>query len=301
MTTVEAIQQCLHNTRVEDLSNVSAQDGQILIRALNQACQDYFDWAPAGHKRTSASYYLAAPETVTNINLTTGATNVSSGTPFSTSHRGCSIQIHGDPNINEVVSTSAVLRPYLGTEAAPLTAQLWHDALPLLDFAIERIVTHPRLTNRTVTNAVLLPWNSEASEHSGLLWQSLVNSPGTPLYYRAEFVGGSIQSENDALVIIRIAPRPEVACALTFDLDLRGTSYSVTALNDPQVLPISRTRANHLLPLIELRLSRTQLWIGSPQITAGIREEAQEARRLIESLPVSFTNPIRHAGTRPGW
>lgn len=307
MTTVEALTQCLRNTRVKDLSNATGDDALCLVRALNEAVQDVFSLAPDNHKRTTFSHYLDDPETVSGIYLSTGETVVSSGTPFTTAQRGCTIVLAGDPTHNEVVSTTAVLKPYLGSESTPFTGSLYYDAVPITDFAIERITSHPRVTTINQQERTLLQVSPEThyhqpgSVHGDEWWWAQSTSDGLPRYYRVHYVGGSIQNENDALVILRVAPRPSEAMTITFEADVRPAAFAVTCLHDAKEIPISRTAANHLLPLIEAHLVGTPIWTGGPMATQRALNREQEARRLCMNMTDSFVRSVRRAGTTKGW
>lgn len=295
MTTLEAILPCLRNTRLADLSNAAAEDLACLIRALNEGIQDYFDLAPAAQKRTTFSHYLAAPETVTGITIAHGETVAADGACFTAEQRGCTIFLEDDPTVHEVVAADAILKPYLGHGAAPYTGRLYHDAVPLVDFAIERIVSHPRIGTRTISERVLARCAGEGRA------EVLHREEGTPRTYRVDYVGGSVQSETDALVVLRLHPLPDEAMTVTFEADVRPLAYAVTALHEPREIPVSRTRANHLLPLIEAHLIGTPIWTGSTSTTQRVREREQEARRLCALVAEDFARPARRAGTAWGW
>ena len=304
MTTTEALQQVIRNTRIPNLSDITSDDAVTLVRALNEGVQEFFDLAPDRYKRTTFTSLLAAPSELSDVVVTHGEVTVGSGT-FTTEQRGATVIITGDASHNEVVDTDAVLRPYLGTTGTT-TATIYGDAVPFTDFSIERVVTDARVSNQSLQRR-LARVNPEAdhlqvwSGNWRSWWDALARSSGHPEYYRIDYVGGSIQTTNDAVMVIRVAPMPTEELVFEIEADFLPIAYAITCINTPKRLPVPRERAaTHLLPLIEARLVDTPVW-NQPTAATGAKESGAMARQRCRELPAYLANPQHHIRTRLGY
>lgn len=306
MTTIEAIQQVIGNTRVTNLSDTPAEDAQILVRALNEAVQEWFDAAPGKYKRTTYTQFLAGPTALSSISVTEGSVTVG-GSPFAAADRGSSVELDGDSSWNEVVGPAALLRPYLGSTGT-VSGTLHSDAVAFTDFSYERMVTNPRMISQDGLTTelrriypedhVMQPFTETLDSY----WQNLLGPTGHPKWYRVDYVGGSVRSSNDALIVVRVAPRPEKKMNFEVEIDVRPISYTPIAIVQAQTLPISREWSGHLLPLIEAKLAASPLWIASREVTQQVNMKAMEAKiKLRDEIPIEYARPQNRCGTKRGW
>lgn len=304
MTTVEALQQSIANTRVRDLSNVSVDDAQCLITALNFALQEFFDLAPDRYKRTTLTSTLEAPASMSVV-IANGAT-VTTGNPFTAAQRGSTITLSGDSMQNEIVATNALLRPYLGS-AGTASGTVYGDAVQFTNFRVERVIGHPRVWSleddyQTTLRQVDGEGVNDGPQNTFLTWwHTQHTNTGTPNWYKLEYVGGSEQTASDSVMLLRVAPKPTQQMGIEMEVDIRSAAYAITAVTSPQNIPVDRSYASHLLPLIKEHLISTPLWTALPQATRKVEQQAATARQRIEELPTSLVRPINRIRTPNGW
>lgn len=115
---------------------ITATDLENVANVLTQAIQVYWSEGPAEIKNTNGSGYLNAP---TNLTLTTiqGSTVISGLATYAAWMIGCTIRVSGDSQDNELMSSTALARPYNGTGGAQ-TATIYGDCV-VIDDTIETV------------------------------------------------------------------------------------------------------------------------------------------------------------------
>lgn len=312
LTIPDVLTQVLGSTVVASLSDATDRQAAELIRAVNKGVAEWFELAPDSWRRTTLSHHFKPPETLTGIAITKGNVIVDSGTPFTADHRSQTIKLNGDGNIwNEVVSTTSVLIPYLGTEN-PTTATVYFDGVVFRDLSMIRVVSDPKCqqTGHTLTN---VPNNTAIGSHghgfTGIkrhgygsndpwAWRSVGTYPDI---YKVDYIGNSVVSDDDALFVLRVDPMPTVDCTITFEADYRPKVYTIADLHEATQIPIDTTLAHTLLPLIEDRLTRSPIW-DEARDKRAVWEEKNDAKRFIEKgIGQRFITQRRQARTKRGF
>ncbi len=308
MTTVELAQHLLSVTALNDVATAPAREKQDLALVMTQAVATYFALAPAIYRRTAISRRLEAPETM-SIDLENGS-NVVADDPFLNSARGCSLEL---PNgqWNEIVAPGLLLHDWTG-ESGSYSVTIYPDALAVDDFLIEKLVSHPEATlassrsyqlHPMVANsrAVRLPYAVETGSAYGTPEKRREKDP-TPTHYWPEYVGGSLQSELDAVFQMRVWPIPTQAWQMSFDAEILPLTYRVAHLTDPSALPVPDAHAQRLLvPLAKGLLADTRLLDRDAVPYQALKSAQARAEDAIAMLPPVFTPQPQYIGTPAGW
>jgi hypothetical protein len=108
-----------------------------LIRSTtsNAAVQRIYELGPDFWSVTSGGAQVRAPASITGLTLVNGETSIS-GTGLATWMHGCTVQLSGEAQQNEIRVTSAIpayalANPYQGTGTSSATGTVYHDAINL--------------------------------------------------------------------------------------------------------------------------------------------------------------------------
>ena len=310
MTSVEIARRATRHLTVSDPSAMAPEEAIQILDAINGALNRYFRYADDQYKRTTATERLLAPVTRTGISIDENGTTLTGGS-FLQSERGKSVVIPGDAQYNEIVATDQVLRPFIGSGGASnVSGTIYSDAVPIRNFAVERLASHPRIieTNTTLvpisngagTNLNGDPWHRDTGA-----WYNNTTSrrQGEPTVYMVSYVGGSIDTaDEDAVMIVHIDPVPAQALTIEFDIIIRAINLDIASLVTPVALPIHESVfADTFFPLIEGALTASDLWKADPRMTERILDRETKALRDIRLLPKAFHNPTRRVGTVRGF
>lgn len=312
LTIPDVAAQVLDNTVVASLSDATERQATALIRAINKGVAEWFSHAPDSWKRTTISHHFSPQETISGIQISHGNTTVDSGTPFTADHRGKTIKLDGDGVVwNEVVSTTSLLKPYLG-DTTPTDGTLYHDAIVFRDYSIVRIVNSPRCDQ---TGQHLIPIHPEDGPGSsmgftgvqgGIYWR---RDPWTqrsvgqyPTFYKIDYVGNSsVDESDDAQFLLRVDPMPTVDCTVSFEADFRPRVWTIADLHEATKLPVDTTLSHLLLPLIEKRLTRSSIWDPARDKRDAWEEAREAVQMMIKDVPARFSVPRRRVRVKPGW
>lgn len=293
MTTVALAQLLIRHLDVTDLTGLEATKALEIVDAINWGVQTFFSLAPDSYSRTTISHRVHSPDSFT-LAMTEGSNTVADDT-FLTTHRGCSIVIDGDANVNEVTGSGTLLHDYAGTTGTR-EATLWYDAVAFTDFLIQQMLTQPTVLD---TKTILKEVSATSEEHFTEVRYTATSQ--TPLYYTQEYVGGSLAAETDAVFQLRLLPRTVSACTLKFDAHILPVEYGLPALSTPQEIPIPSSLMSRLVvPLVEGRLTDSTMWKESGDKNAALFRAASAERRIGE-LPAYFARSRGRIYTKKGY
>jgi hypothetical protein len=105
---------------------------------ITQALQVCAKHSPAELLTQPGSGYIHAPANIT-LTAIQGSTTISGFSSWQSWMPGCTIQISGDGQDNELISATQLARPYAGTSGSGIAATVYNDCITL-DDTIERII-----------------------------------------------------------------------------------------------------------------------------------------------------------------
>jgi hypothetical protein len=309
MTTVELAQHLLPVSRMTDLSGDTPARGQEMALIMTRAVQEYFQYAPTAHRRTTLSEYRPAMETV-SVTVTQGSPTVD-GAPFLSRQRGCSIAFPGGER-NEIVGTSSLLRE-VGIASGTYTCSVYNDAIAFDDFQIDRVITDPEITTGG-SEFLLSPWVPVGSRsiyrptlmdliaQGSTQPQRRYDTASAPTHYWTEYVGGSIASATDAAFQFRFWPAPVDAYHVTFDAEILPDTYRIGSITSPSSLPVPEGHAQRILvPLARGLLARSPLFDPEKADKRDLLLDLDEARLAAASLPAVFGPSHQTVSVEVGW
>lgn len=310
MTSAEICRRVTRHLAVKDPSDMTPDQKLEILDAINGSLNRYFRYADDQYKRTTATERLLAPASRTGLTISENGVTLT-GNPFTLSERGKSVVIPGDAQYNEIVATNQVLRPFTGDGGASnVTGTIYSDAVPIRNFYVERLASHPRIIE---TNTTLVPIMQGAGTNlNGDPWyrdtgswynNTVSRRQGNPTVYKVDYVGGSIATATeDAVMVIRIDPVPAQEFTIEFDLIIRAICLDIDSVLTPVQIPIHESVfADTFMPLIEGHLTTSSLWAAEDRITERILAREAQAIRDIRLLPGEFTIPNNRLGTVRGY
>jgi hypothetical protein len=301
--TVQALAQRLARfTSSKTLSNMSAEDRLVMIDCINSAVYNWFVSAPENARMTTVSHMIRQSESG-RVDTVEGE-NALVGLALQDYHLGCSIQIEGDTNMNEVVSvegTPQVLNQHKAT--GNFAYQLYFDAIMITDYLVNRLVSHPRILETGVElyrDDKGMKFMGAERRAGGWWWDSAFTRRfGQPYRYVIENTGISLKDE--ARIMLRVDPIPEDVYTVTFDAVIDAPTMTLNdmdgtvnlAVPDQYVLP-------HLLPLALGDLATSPIWDGGDTATA-IQKSQTMIAKIQSDLKSNRGAPHNYVRTRPGW
>ena len=303
MNTLQIARRLLRHCQPRDLSALSLDQRQEVLGAIISGTGQYFAIAPVEMRRTTASYLIAAPTTV-SIEVTHGSAVVASGTPFTAMQRGCTIQIGSDARLNEIVSTTGFLDAWPG-ESGIVTATIYGDAIPIHDRQVERLLSDPILVlanggSRRLTKVSLDHDIARVSDGAGDI-STPTYSGGEPTRYAIQ--RGGVSRASDLNMSIRLWPLPSAAATARFEMLASPEAWGLETLEDtPEDLPLSNEHLERLvLPLCEEVMLTSSMWKADDAVTRRIETAAARARQQLPLIAATSGRPRGRIRTRPGF
>lgn len=305
MNTKQLAHRILRHCSPRDPSALTLDQRQEVTGAISSGVSKFFRLAPAKLKRTTASFVLPAPVTV-SLAVTAGAQTVDAGNPFTQDQRGASLVIDGDANRNEIVSRNGFLNAYQGATGTR-SATIYGDAIPIHSRLFERAITDPMLL---LGNGAVEKLDRVQLDH-GIGRYSLSSFEygwggdlhlGVPRHYGIQHGGGSHAS--DLHFLLRVHPQPSTSYVVQFEVEASPETYGADALAGGSVdLPLSDEQIESiLLPLCESEMIHSTLWAPkNDRAEKGILEARDQALSLIQLLPRDHGRPVGTVGTPYGW
>jgi hypothetical protein len=252
-----------------NLSTVTpdALDLQFVATTINGAYQEIFAGAPAALRERDVAEVLRAPTTVT-VDATQFSKTIANLTTYASWMIGCTIRIPGDNQDNEIVSSTALLRPFMGTTATGISSTVYADCIAL-DSTYSRVLGpvgipgNPILRNARSKEEFVFGTGQEWSTPDGnsiqpdpiSSWQRQ-KTLGQPAVW---FTEARYDGTNTYLpLMLRFNPMPSSALAVGFKAKVKpptvttasigtdaGTDTNITIPMDwveSILLPVSRQR-----------------------------------------------------------
>lgn len=255
------------NLNNRNARGISTGDLEAVCQYINGALQELFNDGPAAISERPLGEVLR-PETAVTLTATQYSKTISAVTTFASWMVGCTIRIAGDSYDNELLSSTELARPYMGTTGSSKTASVWGDAVQVAS-NVSHLITPINLVGSTrlevVTTRQQFQYVANDANIRGLrdigVQESLTYNKviGTPAW---AFVDTRYDTAATYLPkILRVAPMP--GQAFTVVGKLKVTPPVITPANidngdhttDPNVtlaadwlesvvLPIARQRAS---------------------------------------------------------
>tara|TARA_R110000772_G_scaffold143235_1_gene252757 strand:- start:26905 stop:27822 length:918 start_codon:yes stop_codon:yes gene_type:complete len=305
MTSSEIAWRLLRHCEPQDPTALTLSQASELMGSLSFAMSEFFRYAPAKMRRTSASAILEAPITKTGLAVVNNATGVTSGNPFTTAQRGATVALSGDPILNEVVSTTGWLNAYQGITGTK-TATIYGDCIAIQSRLMEKLVSDPWIHLEGGGSTPLRrARNEQAMNGAGMSewwdWRDSLKT-GRPTQYAIQSAG--ISRGSDAYFLLRVSPMPEVRTIIRFEADVAPDSFDHTnVFQVPVDLPLSEDQIESMIiPLCEKRLLTSTLYKGMDSgLKAEIRAAGADAKDLIDYLPQDHAQQGGKVRRKRGW
>jgi hypothetical protein len=202
----------------EDVSMVLDFQREAILAAMNMANQEVWDKGPAEQRNELRAGVAFAPTNAPGITLTQNS-DVISGT-VQPAWVGCTVSFSGQ-ELNEFLSPTKLLAPYLG-QTGVQTGLVYGDSIVLAN-DVEAVTD-----NVTLNGQERLRLLASLEE-----WQLInrVAAPGRPTHFWVQ----PATSNNEQVIQsrIRLAPRPNRAYLINYEVRKRAPRYDATHLTDP--------------------------------------------------------------------
>lgn len=291
MTIVQLAQRLASRYLAAGELNLLPGDAQIaLCDAVNAATTLFYNLAPPIYQRGTLSFSLPAPVTINGVQVTPNSSDLGSAV-FSDEQRGCSVQITGDPNWNEVVEAGALMNAYLGATArTDAQALLYSDTALCGSGVFAGIVGEPQVFG--VDHPKGRPLRRDDSLHA--LRPRRIGPPDS-----YSILPTALPGSSESLFALRVHPMPETACVVRVGVDLRPLQFCPDDLTRAVDLPIP----DHLCLLVLLPMAANVLQdTAARHWRQGATPPNQAAAiEQINRLPNTFATPENYVGTPTGW
>jgi hypothetical protein len=221
--------------------SVSQYDIDFGLAAINAALKEIFEKGPVEFKYDRVANRLHTPTAVVvNVIEGAGASFVSGQADWMI---GCSIQIAGDPFLNEIIGVSgpdiSLLRPYPTVSQSGVTATVYSDAILLAD-TVQAVLEPVELPpNRRLTRAqsrgefdrFAYMQNSIPSRPTNATWKTT----GVPAIYFVEPKYDPAQ--NYLPLYLRLNPMPDSLYELIFSIERKPEKVDEDIYSDDDVDP----------------------------------------------------------------
>lgn len=269
---------------------------------FNKGLQKVFALGPRIWSEAMAGTTIRAPESLTGLTFTDGATTLSGGSLAARMHN-CTIVVGSDAQQNRVVETGsgayALLFPYSGTSAAgDGTAIVYYDAINLASNAVEilppiQLVGYGQLW--PLTSQVDLYESGSYSDDHGRIqtwsepWadrngQREINQPQEYL------VEANRRYTGEITACIRVNPLPNILYRLRWQQ--RFAAPRITGIEDTTAYLIPHDYVESILmPIVRKNFST---WPNFTGRTEGLDDDMADALAILDRI----SKPQQHIETR---
>lgn len=279
----------------------------MLIDCINGAVFNWFAAAPEKMRQTTVSHYVRTAENVT-FDIVEGQ-NELIGLTLQGYHLGCSIDIEGEPVMNEIISiqgTPTVLNQHRSTGAS-ITGRIYFDTIMLTDYLVNRLVSNPRVQDtgqelvRDDEGMKFVGADRRGSVWGPAHWWDVANTRNFGKPYRYAFENTGVSLGDEARMMIRMDPIPVEDMLIKFDASIDAPTYDLQDMEGTVELPVpDQYVIPHLLPLALGDLSETPIWGDADGNKATERAVATIAK-IQSALQLNQGAPRNRVRTRPGW
>jgi hypothetical protein len=263
-----------------------------LCDAVNIASTSFYQRAPAVYRRGNISFTLPAPVTIANVAVTQNSAQLGAAV-FTSDQTGCTVQLPGDPNWNQVAGPDALVDAYLGTQTS-VQATVYGDCALFGAGVFSALAGEPRLFRADIGRPD--GWPLVRNDHiRRFRWIGTCPCIGQPETYS---IGPTaLPGSGPDLFSLRIHPLPNIACAVQVPADLQPLQFFPDDLTQSFDLPVPEHLClTILLPLAAIALADT----AGDYWKKGVKPPA-DPELAINRLPHDFAVPNNFVGTPNGW
>ncbi len=285
------------NTSNLNIRTLESGDLAFAAGVINASLQEIFAFAPAYIREREVSEVLRDPVAVT-LDCTNGSKTIANLTTYAAWQLGCTIRISGDEEDNQIISSTELLRPYLGSTATGIGATVYSDAIKL-DSTYGRVLEPVRIPRvpqlRAASSKEDFYFWKEPNRFGGGIpshplggwhYDNTQKSIGLPVVYftEARYDGSSATLP----LFLRFNPMPDHQLSVTFRVKVKPTAVTVANIgdhtSDPGInIPIE-WHESILLPICRKRFMAHPHFTGNPEVIAQIREDYETATRELREM-----------------
>lgn len=280
--TIEIAGRLARRLRGGHFSKLEVAEVADVREAMNAGLQEMWRLLPARFRRSTASYTLQPPATV-SCQVTAGSAALGN-TPFVTADIGKSVVVGTDANWNQVAGVGALLDAYLGGNSGTVAATLYGDVVLDTTLPFDRLAGAPAIRQGQI-NRALAPVDPRTFYTRGgiVSWPTgFTPQVGLPRYYWVEEWS---QTQNpEPRFRLRVWPAPDQTYALRVNLDLWPRRLAVADLLNATTLQAPEEMVEScLVPLMLAALTSSPGW-ADPAGKKAVAAAAAEARAALRAV-----------------
>lgn len=280
ITTFQLAQRVAQRMFGQDSARLPITKAEDLRDALNFGLDEFAKALPDHRKIRPMPAVLDEPRAIT-LNVTAGSATVSIATalPFgaytvAADLIGRGLVIAGMPNVNRLISSTAMLMPYLGATGS-VAATVYADGVPL-PARVERVASGVAWLREGSSDARELRHHADFPRTSA--YASSGSATGDPSVWWVEPVGGT--DAQDVKLVLRVWPLPTtrgtlIMSAMQFAAPVTMDDLHITT----RALPVDEMELGFLAAICASHL------LGSPGLRSDIKasqiETAADRARLM--------------------
>lgn len=297
ITSLSFIQGFADYLDAQDMAALPVSDRLTLVKAINKALTDWFQLAPSdARRRPFTGGILPAPQLI-QVQATNGSSAVTFPTPPPLSSVGSTIIMGGDQAQNHLVSLTQLAMPYNGTTGT-FQATLYGDALAMPP-GFEELCSPITLATDNGWSYQLRPFAEVAAVIMPKCWLFPTFLYGAqPTHFR--LVPLMTADNTEPMTYMQVWPAPTGIYRVQFDYSGQARPWTVSDLSVARVLDLKDHAWNYIEALVLARLANTTLLRANVDRKL-LLEDAERARRAIQSTPVSGTGAPNRIETPPGF
>jgi hypothetical protein len=252
------------------LETVQPGDLDDVATAITGAMQEVFESAPDEMREQRMGSVLYAPVSAT-VSAAQFSTAIGNFAAFQSYMPGCTVRLAGDAQDNELVSQTALARPFMGTTSSSIAITVFHDCLTL-DPGVDHVSPPVELPNQAPLYAANDRLDFMRWVGVPLITDPSGNAIDFPFYYyyqrtvsrpRAWFAEGWYDpAQTQYIKRLRFGPMPDTSYPVAYRVALcppRYTSADIAAPGDNTyadpgaVIPVSNSWVETILLPVALQ------------------------------------------------
>lgn len=265
MTTAQLAQRLAQEMWGVDFSALTMTQKEKLRDGINLALDEFGSLLPAHRKQRGAPFVVDEPRTI-SVNVTAGSTaiTVATGLPFgfyaaASDLVGRGLVLASSPSLNRLLSSTALLLPYLGTTGA-VAGTLYADGVPL-PARVEQLAGE--VTFLKEGQATPLPLTHRNDFPFTAAYTNGTTITGEPSVWWLEPFGGA--DAQDVRMVLRVWPLPSVRGILMVPLSRFVAAVTLSDMHiTPRELPVDEIEQGYLVSLCTPHL------LGSSGLREGL-------------------------------
>ena len=290
------------------LESVQPGDLDGVATAITGAMQEVFDAAPDEMREQRIGSVLYAPAGGT-VSATQFSTAISNFTGYQSYMPGCTVRLAGDAQDNELVSQTALERPYMGT-TGNVGITIYHDCLTL-DPGVDHVSTPVELPNQAPLYAANDRLDFMRWVGVPLITDEAGNAMDFPFYHyyqrtvsrpRAWFAEGWYDpAQTQYVKRIRFGPMPDTNYPVAYRVALCPPRYSSedivapgddTCADPGTVIPVSNAWVETILLPVALQRFTAHPAFKNESAKAEIARQYKQALAILTGASIT-KNPSR--------